>query len=585
MSSRLVTKTRMRLFLAATLCAASAIPTSAQLPGVPGAKPAVSQPPSPAPVDPAGLGRETPRGTVIGFIRAAQEENNEVAVQYFQPTTRGHHVSAADEQELVPQLLGVLNARFPASALDNISRDPQVMGQDAKALSEITIGGTRVPSESFPLYLVNLQQPNGPKLWFISQKTLEAVPSAYFSLHFPRLEKELPSFLVKNRLVGMPLWQWVAIILLAPVAMALGWLVALISRRVWQLVLRWRKLPPLPPQPLRHFGPGAMLVAVLIHYNFVFFIGTSILYRQYYQRVILVLLAFAFYWAVTRVTHWIFRNIWLSLTVRGLLAERSLVSLSRRVLDVVIFVLIALAVLAQLDVNVTAALAGLGIGGLAIGLGAQKTFENLLGGISILTDKAVVVGDACRIGDQTGVVEDIGLRSTKLRTENRTLVSIPNGTVATATLENFRLRDKILFKQVVRLRYDLSPDHVRYVLGQIYEVLVHHAKVEEASARVRLLKFGEYAIEVEIYAYILERDYGEFLAVQEHLVLLVMETLDRTGATVALPSQTTMVTQDKWVDPEKAAAAQRAVEKSRDPGVPGAAVRPELAPDGGAKRP
>jgi MscS family membrane protein len=584
MFSRLVTKAQTRLFLVAALCVASAIPTSAQLPGAPAAKPAASQPQSPAPVDPAGLGRETPRGTVIGFIRAAQEEDNEVAVQYFQPTAQGHHVNAAAEQELVAQLLAVLNARFPASALDNISRDPQVIGEDSKPLSEITIGGTRVLSETFPLSLVNLQQVHGPKLWFISQKTLDAVPSAYYSLHFPRLEKELPSFLVKNRLVGMPLWQWAAIILLAPLAMVLGWLVALLSRKIWQLVLRWRNLPPLPPQPLRHFGPGAMLVAVIIHYNFVFFIGTSILYRQYYQRIVLVLLAFAFYWAVTRVTHWIFRNIWLSLTVRGLLAERSLVSLSRRVLDVVIFVLIALFVLSKLDVNVTAALAGLGIGGLAIGLGAQKTFENLLGGISILTDKAIVVGDPCKIGDQAGVVEDIGLRSTKLRTENRTLVSIPNGTVATATLENFRLRDKILFKQAVRLRYDLSPDHVRYVLAQIYEVLVHHAKVEEASARVRLLKFGENAIEVEIYAYILERDFGEFLAVQEQLLLQVMETLERTGAAVALPSQTTMVTQDKWVDPEKAAAAQRAIEKNRDPGVPGPA-RPELAPDGGAKKP
>jgi MscS family membrane protein len=584
MFSRLVTRAHTRLFLVAALCAASAIPTSAQLPGVSAPKPAASQPQSPAPADPANLGRETPRGTVIGFIRAAQEENNDIAVQYFQPAARGHHANAGDEQELVPQLLAVLNARFPASALDSISRDPQVSGEDSKPLSEIEIGGTRVLSESFPLYLVNLQQPSGPKLWFISQKTLDAVPSAYYSLHFPKLEKQLPAFLVKNRLVGMPLWQWAAIILLAPLAMALGWLVALGSRKGWQLVLQWRKLPPLPPRPLRHFGPGAMLVAVIIHYNFVIWIGTSILYRTYYQRVILVLLAFAFYWAVTRITHWISRNIWLSLTVRGLLAERSLVSLSRRVLDVVIFVLIALVVLAKLNVNVTAALAGLGIGGLAIGLGAQKTFENLLGGISILTDKAIVVGDACKIGDQTGVVEDIGLRSTKLRTENRTLVSIPNGTVATATLENFRLRDKILFKQVVRLRYDLSPDHVRYVLAQIYEVLAHHAKVEESTTRVRLLKFGEYAIEVEIYAYILERDYGEFLAVQEHLLLLVMETLDRTGATVALPSQTTMVTQDKWVDPEKAVAARRAIEKSRDPGVPGPA-RPELATDGGAKKP
>src|SRR5256885_495254 len=202
----------------------------------------------------------------------------------------------------------------------------------------------------------------------------------------------------------------------------------------------------------------------------------------------------------------------------------------------------------------------------------------LLGGISILTDKAIVVGDACRIGDQRGVVEDIGLRSTKLRTEERTLVSIPNGTVATATLENFRLRDKILFRQTVRLRYDLSPDHVRYVLEQLLEVLTRHPKVEDASARVRLLKLGENAIEVEIYSYILTREYREFLAVQETLILQAMDVLENSGAAVAVPGQTTMVTRDSWIDPQKAAAAQKAMEKTRDPGVPGM-QRPPLAAD------
>jgi MscS family membrane protein len=215
---------------------------------------------------------------------------------------------------------------------------------------------------------------------------------------------------------------------------------------------------------------------------------------------------------------------------------------------------------------------------LAIGLGAQKTFENMMGGISILTDRAVLVGDACRIGDQRGIVEDIGLRSTKLRTEERTLVSIPNGTVATAVLENFRLRDKILFRQVVRLRYDLSPDHVRYVMQQLRDVLARHPKVEDASARVRLLNLGENAIEVQIYGYVLTREYREFLAVQEELILQAMDVLENSGAAIAVPGQTTMVTRDAWIDPQKAAAAQKAMEKSRDPGVPGM-QRPPLAAD------
>ncbi len=95
---------------------------------------------------------------------------------------------------------------------------------------------------------------------------------------------------------------------------------------------------------------------------------------------------------------------------------------------------------------------------------------------------------------------------------------------------------------------------------------------------MRLLKLGENAIEVEIYAYILVREYREFLAVQEELILQAMDVLENSGAAVALPTQTTMVTRDAWIDPQKAAAAQKAMEKSRDPGVPGM-QRPELAAD------
>jgi MscS family membrane protein len=552
-----------------------------QLPSFPSVtKPAAaSQPGSPA--DP--LGRDTPRGTLVGFVRAAQDES-ERAIEYFQPPPKGHRETPAEEQELATQLFTVLNARFPASALGSISNDPDGRGDDQQPRDQIKVGGTRGLSESFPITLIRLQDSHGVKLWFISRQTLDQVPEVYDSLRFPQLEKSLPTYLVKYRLLGMPAWQWIAIILLAPIAMALGWALALAGRTVWRLARRLRGLAALPPQPLQRFGPGAMLLAVIIHYIFVAEIGTSLLYRQYYGRIILILLAFAVYWAVLQVTHWIFRGIALRLTERGRLAERSLVSLTRRVLDVVIFVAISLIVLSWLDVNVTAALAGLGIGGLAIGLGAQKTFENLLGGISILTDKAIVVGDSCKIGDRAGTVEDIGLRSTKIRTEDRTVVSIPNGTVATATLENYRYRDKILCKQTLRLRYDLSPDHLRYVLAQVREVLVQYAKVEESTARVRVMRFGENAIEVELYAYILERDYGAFLAAQEGLLLQVMETLERTGGAVALPTQTTMVTRDAWVDKEKAATAQKAMGQSRGLGAPGPG-RTELRADGGAKKP
>jgi MscS family membrane protein len=167
------------------------------------------------------------------------------------------------------------------------------------------------------------------------------------------------------------------------------------------------------------------------------------------------------------------------------------------------------------------------------------------------------------------VVEDIGLRSTRLRTAERTLISVPNGTMATATLENLRFRDKFLCQQTLRLRYDLAPDHVRYVLGKIQDLLKEDPKVEDSTARVRFIRFAEYALEVEVFCYILEPEYGAYLASQEQLFLQIMEEIEKAGAVVALPTQTTFVTQDAWIDPQKAKAAQVAIEKARHPGVPG----------------
>jgi len=523
--------------------------------------------------DPLGLGRETPRGTVIGFIRAAQSENYELATQFFEVR---RHTAAEPEQELAQQLLAIINARFVGS-LDSINNDPAGR-EDGGPREQVVVGGTRGLSESFPIYLVHNEIGHGAKGWLISRQTLEQVPEVYDSLRFPQLEKRLPYVLVKTRFLSMPLWQWIFIVLLAPVALLAGWLVAQVTRRISNKTRETLGLGKGPPEPRRRFGPTAILGAVVVHYYFVYLIGASILYRQYYRNLLVILLAIALYWAITRILYWISLRMWDRLTTQGRFAERSLLSLARRVLDVVIFVLLGLLIFRDvLDWNVTAALAGLGIGGLAIGLGAQKTFENMLGGVSILTDRALLVGDACKIGDQRGVVEDIGLRSTKLRTEERTLVSIPNGVVATAILENFRLRDKILFRQSVRLRYDLSADHVRYVLEQLRLVLERHPKVDDASARVRVLKLGENAIEAELYAYLLTREYREFLAVQEELILQAMDVLENSGAAVALPTQTTMVTRDAWVDPQKAAAVQRAMDKSRELGVPGAQPA-EMAP-------
>jgi MscS family membrane protein len=556
---------RLRKILTALLLLPS-LSCAAQIPGL-------TSGPTPASQTAAGnadsLGRDNPRGTVMGFLRATQDENYSVAAQYFQPPPGHHRVNPVEEQDLAAQLLAVINQKILASSLDSLSRDPQGKLDDGLPGNQELLTGVHESAGTFAIQLLRLDDDHGNKLWYISRKTLDTIPETYDSLQFAGIEKKLPASLTKNRFLSMPLWQWLAILIALPLAVLVGWGVSLIPRLALRYYRRKRDPEAVPSHSLFHIGPGSLLLSALVHYVLVFYIGASIVYRQYYRRVIWIFLAFAFYWLVARVTSEVSDFIGRRLTSSGRMAERSIVSLARRVLEVLILIAVVLIVLSGLGVNVTAALAGLGIGGLAIGLGAQKTFENLLGGISVLTDKALQIGDACRIGDQRGTVEDIGLRSTKLRTEDRTVVTIPNGTVAAAVLENFRQRDKILFRQMVRLRYDLSSDHLRYVLDEIRFLLKQNNHVEDRTSRVRLLRLADWAVEVEIYAYILVRDFSEFLALQEELILAIVETIEKTGAAIALPSQATLVTQDSWVDPAKAKAAKARSGKATDSGGPG----------------
>ena len=557
-----------KFFLPAFLLTLLAASTHPQIPGISSSTPAASQPAKPeaAPADP--LGRETPRGAVLGFLHAAQDENYLLAVEYFQPPVGRHHPKPDEEQDLAEQLLVVINNKILASSLDSLSKDPQGRLDDGLPADQELLNGVREASGTFSIALVRVIDDRGDKIWLFSRKTLDTIPDTYDSLQFAGVERKLPAFLTKNRILSMPLWQWLAILLALPLALLIGWALSLIPRVALRYYQKKHGMDSLPPIRLAHIGPGTLLLSAFIHYIFVFVIGASIVYRQYYRRVLWLFLAVAAYWLLTRVTREISLRITKKLTLSGRMAERSVVSLGRRVLEVLAFIVIGLIALSALGVNVTAALAGLGIGGLAIGLGAQKTFENLLGGISILTDKALLIGDSCRIGDQRGTVEDIGLRSTKLRTEERTVVTIPNGTVASAVLENFRQRDKILFRQLIRLRYDLAPDHIRYALQELRASLKENNRIEDATARVRLLRFGDAGIEVECYAYVLVRDFAEFLAIQESVLLSLVDTLERTGAAVAFPSQATLITKDSGIDPEKEKAAKAAIRNARNSAGP-----------------
>jgi len=199
-------------------------------------------------------------------------------------------------------------------------------------------------------------------------------------------------------------------------------------------------------------------------------------------------------------------------------------------------------------------------------LAAQKTLENLFGGIMIISDEPIRVGDFCRVGDQMGTVEDIGLRSTRIRTLSRTVIAVPNSQLATENIENFSLRDKFWLRHLIGVRYETTSDQLRYLLAEIRTLLFSHPMVERDGARIRFVGFGGSSLDLEIFAYVKATEMPEFLAIQEDLLLRIMDLIAEAGTGIAFPSRTTYLAKDTPLDPQKTEEAVRQVRQWRERG-------------------
>jgi MscS family membrane protein len=520
--------------------------------------------PSPAttstsePADP--LGRTTPSGAVLGFLQAAQSGNYTIAAQYLQMSPARRQ---SEGEQVATQLNAVLNS--PAAASVRIGNFTQSQGtpQEGVPLGRQRLGTMSSGDVEDDLDLVRVSDPTAGKIWLVSSETLAKVPELYDQVEARQVERKLPSVLVKHKIVGVPLWQWLALLLALPVAAAIGWLALVVlgfpvrwwARRRGQLELaNWRSVS----------GPAWLLAGTIVHRLFVRYLGIALLPRHYYFQVTSIALIVSVTWIVWHVVLWLLRRVRNRALARGLAGTGTLMLLGERILKAVIFGFGILAILGNLGFNMSTFLAGLGIGGLAIGFGAQQTIANLFGGVSVLGDEVFRVGEVCRFGDRTGVVEDIGLRSTRIRTDERTLVAIPNGTVATINLENLSRRDKILFQTKLGLRPESKADHVRFVLVEIRRLLYSHAKVETKSVRVRLIDISGGSLSMEVFAYILTRDFNEFAGVREDLLLRIMDVLEDSGGGLAIPSQTLYLSRDAGVEKEKADNAVKKIADLRD---------------------
>ncbi|MES2503488.1 MAG: mechanosensitive ion channel family protein [Myxococcota bacterium] len=214
-----------------------------------------------------------------------------------------------------------------------------------------------------------------------------------------------------------------------------------------------------------------------------------------------------------------------------------IIPLVRRTLKSTVVILAALTFLQNLGIHVTALLAGLGVGGIAVALAAQKTIGDWIGGVMLILDRPIHVGDECKFGSQQGIVEEIGVRTTKIRTSERTIIAVPNADFSQMQLENLSKRDRIRINCILGLRRDTSPDQIRYLLVELRKILYAHPKIDSVPARVRLVALGASSLDIEVRAYVLTNTDNEYLAVREDLYLRFLEKIREAGTHLALPVQ------------------------------------------------
>ncbi len=245
----------------------------------------------------------------------------------------------------------------------------------------------------------------------------------------------------------------------------------------------------------------------------------------------------------------IFWGLWRSIDVLALAlgdsgwakhrpVSRTFVPLVARVLKVVAAALGGVAMLSALGYPVASLIAGLGIGGLAFALAAQKTVENLFGSFSIAVDQPFRPGDFVKIDDFVGTIEIIGLRSTRIRTLDRTIITLPNGRLADMRVETFAARDRIRLSCVLGVLYGTSAAQMRTILAGIERCLREHPKIWPDALPVRFRAFADSALEIEVMAWFQTADWNEFTAIRQEILLQFMEVVEGAGSGFAFPTRT-----------------------------------------------
>jgi MscS family membrane protein len=384
--------------------------------------------------------------------------------------------------------------------------------------------------------LDRVKRPQAATIWLFSSETLAQIPAAYANLQKHDIATQLPSVLVKVVFLGLPLWRWVLILTTIVLSILLASFFARLLLLIFRLFLKRGHVPNEAEilhrlkQPLR-----ILLLSLALWIGETY--SLSVLARHYWTAAAFVLGTIGAAWLLSGLFDLTADAGARRSLLTGAKEKVAVINLARRLVKILTVFVVVLILLKGAGVNVSAMLAGLGIGGIALALAAQKTLEDLFGGISIIMRDAIRVGDYCRLADESGTIEDIGLSATRLRTLDRTVVSIPNSKIAQMSSENIALRDKFWFHHILSLRYDTSKAQIEQILANVSTTLQQRPQIESGTNRINFIGLQEASFQIEIFAYVVVASYPDFLVRQQELLLQILTIVADSGAHLMVPLQ------------------------------------------------
>lgn len=484
-------------------------------------------------------GRDTPRGTVQGFLQALAKNDPNLAVRYLELGKKDDSEAILQQFKQALDVGGRLQTELQLSneamgdLSDKLPQDQDKVGViSTKSGDEIDLIVQRVHDKK-----------TGGQFWQFSHQTLEQLPKLTLNDEPSLVQRYTLQPLVGQQIFGYDLADMMAVFLLSLTCFFITYLVILFLYmliRVLHVAIRRQPFPIDGKVVL----PLAVIVVALILSEVMVSAGVSVTVREPVNRIKEILLWFALTWLLLRVIDTLFGQAE-EMSLRKNFTERlSILGLLRKLVKSLLLIFAGIAILGNLGFDLTTGIAALGVGGLALALGAQKTIENLVGSVVVVADRPVSVGDFCKFGTYEGTVIDIGIRSTRIRTLSRTIVTVPNGDFSSMQIENFAARDMFLFMHRLYLKRSSQIQIVYQLVQDLTQFLIDHELTNEEWNQARIAELRQDSYVIEVRAYINATGGADFYDKQSKLIVDMLQKVALYDVEHAIATQNLRVETD-----------------------------------------